>query len=123
MNRIIYRLLVFCVTVFCLQLTAMAQYVGDNQATSSKPKVKLKPSYAWKLLPPLGLHEPATIDTTEYNYQRESVPGMVSDAWTTTGNLGAEGINEIWTERKPMSDFFFRDALSAWIPSEETLRF
>ena len=123
MNRIIYRLLVFCVTVFCLQLTAMAQYVGDNQATSSKPKVKLKPSYAWKLLPPLGLHEPATIDTTEYNYQRESVPGMVSDAWTTTGNLGAEGINEIWTERKPMSDFFFRDALSAWIPSEETMRF
>lgn len=102
---------------------ANAQYMGEQPVTSSKPKVQLKPSYAWKLLPPLGLHEPSTIDTTEYNYQRESVPGMVSDAWTTTGNLGAEGINEIWTGRPPMSDFFFRDALSAWIPSESTMRF
>ena len=27
----------------------------------------IAPSYAWKMLPPLGLREPSTIDTTLYN--------------------------------------------------------
>lgn len=33
----------------------------------------IAPSYAWKMLPPLGLREPSTIDTTLYNYAQESV--------------------------------------------------
>jgi hypothetical protein len=48
---------------------------------------------------------------------------LKSDAWTCTGNLGAEGINSIWSERPAMSDFFFRDALTKWIPTTETMKF
>ncbi len=77
---------------------------------------EIAPSYAWKMLPPLGLHEPATIDTLLYNYFRQYIPSAVSDAYATTGNLGAEGINMILFERKPMSDFFFRDAIQPWLP-------
>ncbi|MCM1483489.1 MAG: putative porin [Muribaculaceae bacterium] len=76
----------------------------------------IAPSYAWQMLPPLGLHETATIDTTLYNYFQQSVPSEVSIAYATTGNLGAEGMNMIFFDRKPQSDFFFRDVLEAWLP-------
>lgn len=81
------------------------------------------PSYAWSLIEPLGLREPATIDTTMVNYYRGSIPSLVSDAWTTTGNLGGEGINEIWSERPVVSDFFFRDALLPWILTADKMKF
>lgn len=83
----------------------------------------IAPSYAWTMLPPLGLHEPATIDTLLYNYYQQAVPSEISPAYATTGNLGAEGINMIFFDRKPMSDFFFRDAVSAWLPERGNHKF
>ena len=83
-------------------------------------KPVIAPSYAWKMLPPLGLHETATIDTALYNYYQQAVPSEISEAYATTGNLGTEGMNMIYFERKPMSDFFFMDALRPWIPREES---
>lgn len=86
-------------------------------------KQVIAPSYAWRVIEPLGLREPTTIDTLPDNYGQQSVPSMKSDAWATTGNLGAEGINMIFSQRRPMSDFFFRDALEAWLPSSESMKF
>lgn len=86
-------------------------------------KKELAPAYSWRLLPPLGLQEQAPIDTTLLDYYRKSIPSEVSDAYATTGNLGAEGLNMIYFERKPMSEFFFLDALNAWLPSESKMRF
>ena len=83
----------------------------------------IAPSYAWKMLPPLGLREPSTIDTTLYNYAQESVPSAVSSAYATTGNLGAAGQNMIFFDREPMGEFFFKDALYAWLPSLSTHKF
>lgn len=77
---------------------------------------EIAPSYAWKMLPPLGLHEPATIDTLLYNYYLKSVPSDVSLAWASTGNLGSQGLNMIYFERPKMSDFFFHDPLAHWLP-------
>ncbi len=77
---------------------------------------EIAPSYAWKMLPPLGLHEPATIDTLLCNYYLKSVPSDVSLAWASTGNLGSQGINMIFFDRPGMSDFFFHDALAHWLP-------
>lgn len=88
-----------------------------------KKKQVIEPSYAWKVMPPLGLREPATIDTNYIDYSLRSVPSGVSPAYATTGNLGAEGINMVFFDREPMSDFFFRDALRAWIPSISTMQF
>lgn len=80
-------------------------------------------SYAWTLLPPLGLREPATIDTLYENYSRQSVPSEVSEAWVTTGNLGAPGENMIRLNRKRLGDFMFADVLSAWLPQSDGQKF
>ncbi|MDE7092399.1 MAG: putative porin, partial [Muribaculaceae bacterium] len=106
------RIYIFILIIAFLPLLATAQ-----------KKTKIEPGYAWKLEPPLGLHEPATIDTLMLNYYRLSVPSDVSDAYATTGNLGAEGLNLIFFDRKPMSDFFFNDALYHWLPSESKMKF
>lgn len=89
----------------------------------SHKHVELGPSYAWKLIQPLGLREEAAMDTTMLNYYRESIPSLVSDAWTTTGNLGGAGINEIWTARPQVSEFFFRDAIAPWILTTDKMKF
>lgn len=90
-------------------------------ADSRQPMVA--PSYAWELLPPLGLHEPSTIDTLLYNYAQRSVPSEQSIAWASTGNLGASGINMIYFDRPKTSDFFFRDAIQNWLPMQGNHRF
>ena len=82
-------------------------------------KQALEPSYAWTAIPPLGLHAPATIDTLLYNYQKLSVPSLVSDAYASTGNLGASGINSIYFDRKDRSEFFFTDVLQPWLYNAE----
>lgn len=86
-------------------------------------KTRLEPSYAWKLVPPLGLREPASIDTVFENYSLEFIPQEVSYAYAATGNYCAEGREMIFMNRTPMSDFFFNDAISAWIPSESKAKF
>ncbi|MDE5809741.1 MAG: putative porin [Muribaculaceae bacterium] len=91
--------------------------------STAKKKTKLEPGYAWKITPPLGLREESTIDTLLLNYYRQSVPSDVSDAYATTGNLGAEGLNLIFFDRQPMSDFFFNDALYHWLPAESKMKF
>ena len=99
---------------------------GQDNKTSTAGGGKRKavaPSYAWQLIAPLGLREPSTIDTLMLDYYRNSIPSEVSDAWATTGNLGAEGMNMIFNERPAMSDFFFRDALEHWLPSERKTRY
>ena len=91
--------------------------------TGHPKKLVLAPSFAWKLLSPLGLREEASIDTLFENYSMEFVPSAVSAAWATTGNLGGAGQNMIFAERAPMSNFFFRDAISHWLPSESKEKF
>ena len=83
----------------------------------------LEPSYAWKLLPPLGLREPATIDTLYTDYSLRFVPQTVSPAYAATGNYCAEGYNLIYFDRKPISDFMFADPIARWVPSEEKMKF
>lgn len=121
------------IVALCAVLLGFARVSAQDNATPSNifrpdggqphKHVQLAPSYAWKLIPPLGLHEDTTLDTLMLNYYRESIPSLVSDAWTTTGNLGGEGINEIWTERPAVSDFFFRDALLPWVITEDKMKF
>ena len=106
-------------TVFPHQ--ALAQQ--DDQPARKTKKTVVAPSFAWKMIPPLGLHEQTDIDTLMLNYCRKSIPSAVSDAWLTTGNLGAQGMNMIFSERAPMSDFFFKDGLRHWIMDEEKMKF
>ena len=103
-------------TIVALALLAAA-------GAQAKSSVKLEPSRAWSLSEPLGLQYPATIDTLPHNYHQRFVPSAVSRAWTTTGNYGAEGQNQLFFERKMTGDFFFADALDAWLPTLDKQRF
>lgn len=82
-----------------------------------KPEESLKEPSAWTLTYPLGFHISADVDTAQYNYQRRSIPAMASDAWATTGNLGAPGENLLWFQRPKKSEFLFYNSLEFWLPS------
>lgn len=96
--------------------------VLPEQETTPAEEVTAEP-YAWKILPPLGLREPSTIDTLYVNYAQRFVPSLVADAYGTTGNFGAPGRTLLYFEREPMSDFFFTDALRYWKPSLAGMKF
>lgn len=88
-----------------------------------KKQPEIATSTAWGVEGPLGVRVPATIDTLFQNYNHRYVPQEVSMAWAATGNYCAEGRQMLWMERKPMSDFMFRDAVDTWIPTLEKARF
>ncbi len=88
---------------------------NSNASSHSKKNEEVKPGNAWTLTDPLGLHEPSTLDTLLYNYQRRNIPSMISNAYALTGNLGAEGKNMLFFERPKESDFFFNDALEPYL--------
>lgn len=93
-------------------------------ALSSDTEVKpVKKGSAWILTTPLGDHKKTTFDTLQYNYQRAFIPSFQSDAYATTGTLGAEGINMIFFDRPPTPTFFFDSSLDAIIPSLKTFKF
>ena len=95
---------------------------GGKSAKSDTTKAARKPGSAWTI-DRLGAHYESIVDTIPHNYQKQAVPSMVADAYATTGNLGAEGQTQLFFDRKPTSDFFFNDALRAWMPQQEETKF
>lgn len=121
-----FALRIFTVALLCLlsiAIPASAQSPARKPGSalgsgSTQPaSVPERHGSAWTLSNPLGFHIPDDIDTLTYNYQRRSIPAMASDAWATTGNLGAEGIDMLFFGRPDHCDFFFDNSLSFWIPS------
>lgn len=80
-------------------------------------------SYAWRLTGPLAKRERVEMDTLLFDYAQRFVPSTQSIAYATTGNYGSEGINLDFSQRHAMSDFFFKDALKAWLPSKDKTYF
>lgn len=99
-----------------------SQASRDNEDAAAKTD-SVKPGSAWTLTFPLGNHLESSIDTLTYNFQRTAIPALVTDAYATTGNLGAEGINLIYFDRQQRETFFFKDALDAWLPSFRKQKF
>ncbi len=104
-----------------LLLLAVSGLLSMPLEAAKKPV--LEPSFAWRVDPLLGQRSPATIDTVFQNYSLEFVPQQISPAYATTGNYCAEGYNLLYMERPIQSDFHFRDALEAWIPTMSKARF
>ena len=109
-----YNLSKYCLFL-CLMLVVTT--------ASAKTEQQVAPSTAWSLSEPLGLRYESTIDTLFENYHATMIPSFRSKAWATTGNYGAEGQDQIFFAREPASDFYFRDALSTWLPSVKTQRY
>ncbi len=103
-----------------IAVTCMAAF---NVMAGSNDSTIVQQSSAWRVVDPLGTRIEAVVDTLHVNYAQEFVPSEISDAWACTGNYASEGYNMIYFDREPYSPFFFRDALSPWIPGEKTMRF
>ncbi len=84
---------------------------------------KVEPSYAWEITPLLGDHVEATIDTTLFNYGQLSIPANRGLVVATPGNQGSASKDMIYFRQKPMSDFFFRDAMLTWLPMQNNHKF
>lgn len=103
---------------------AYAQTPSMIEAPKSTKKAEIiPPSYAWKMVEPLGLKEEASIDTLFQDYSLRYVPATQSPAWATTGNYGCPAENMIYFDRPEASDFFYRDAISHWVPSADKMKF
>lgn len=98
-----------------LMPSAFAQQQQQSSNTANEPK---RPS-AWTLQGPLGFDTPSIVDTLLYNYQRQAIPSLASDAYATTGNYGNPGINAIFFERPYWSSFFFKNALEPYLPQPQ----
>ncbi len=102
---------------------AVAQFSYESSKPAKSKKQRVEPSYAWSVSEPLGLHYPSTIDTIHLDYHRTMVPSMVSEAWATTGNYGAPGQDQVFFNRPVTGEFFFEDAIGAWMHNTSTMRF
>lgn len=105
------KFLTTIVLIAVLSITGSAQ----TQPSELQKTDTTKHPSAWTLIFPLGQHKVATIDTLMYNYQRQAVPSMQSDAFLTTGNLGAPSENLIYADRVTSNNFFFDNALQNWM--------
>lgn len=90
---------------------------------AAQKKQVIPPGYAWELLQPLGLHEPSIIDTAFQNYAQRSVPVDQYLVYASTGNIGGAGTDMDYLRRKPMSQFYFHDAVANWRPTIGNCRF
>lgn len=101
---------------------ATAQTRGQDSGQTTEKKY-YPPGSAWTLATQLGIHEPSTIDTLQYDYQSQFVPAMTYDAYATTGQLTGPGLSMIYFDRPEPSSFFFNDAIQPWIPSFRKTKF
>lgn len=118
---IVKRLLIILSATTLLALALSAQNPGGSRLSSSgKEEQTYSPGEAWTLSFPLGQRFESSIDTLLYNYQRQAIPSMATDAEALTGNLGAQAQTQLYFMRPQRSTFFFKDAMYNWIPSFET---
>lgn len=97
-------------------------YAFTSNATPADSTV-VQQVYAWKAESLLGTRITSNVDTLHTNFAQEMVPNMISDAYATTGNYASEGYNMIYFDRPQVGPFFFRDALSYWLPSTGSMTY
>lgn len=115
---------ILLLTSVCTALDLPAQSRLPQEAPKSTRKAEvIPPTTAWTLGEPFGIRHEAVVDTIYENYSLEFSPATVTPAWVATGNYGCQGETLIYFNRLPASDFFFRDPLSHWLPSQDTWKF
>ena len=83
------RLFIICAVAYFACLAFPQERLSRNSGrdienTDKAEPDTVRPGSAWTLTFPLGNHVESTIDTLTYNFQRRSIPSMVSDAYATT---------------------------------------
>lgn len=101
----------------------MCLAVSYAQQSEAHKKDTVCMGSAWTLVFPLGEHRASTIDTLLYNYQRQAVPTMQTDAFLTTGNLGAPSTTLIYADRPAPGAFFFDSNFETWMQTGRNQKF
>lgn len=103
--------------------SALAQGRSSSESSSAEKNKTYPPGSAWTLSYPLGTHIESTLDTVLYNYQRQFVTALTSDAWATTGQFTCPAINMIYFQRPEELPFYFNNSLSYWLPTFSKQKF
>ncbi len=111
-----------CVYIIILFMMIIASASAQTGKNSDSDKT-YPPGSAWTLSWPLGTHVESTMDTVLYNYQRQFVTSMTSDAWASTGQFTGPAINMIYFDRPAETPFYFDNALSYWLPTFDKQKF
>lgn len=104
-------------------IAVLAAAVSYAQQPGAEKKDTVRHGSAWTLEFPLGGHRASTIDTLLYNYQRQAVPSMQTDAFLTTGNLGAPSMTLIYADQPEPGAFFFDRSLETWMQTGRNQKF
>lgn len=111
-----FLLLAVCM-IAATQAFAQSNSGAKQGQTQRKPKdIPDITTTAWEATEPMGLREWVPVDTLEYNYYLGAVASAKSDAYATTGNLGASGKNMIFMQQRPLSQFFLNESMLQWFP-------
>lgn len=110
-------------TSLCLVLGSLGLLAQTSSESKSEEHKTYPPGAAWTLSYPLGNHIESTVDTVLYNYQREFVSALGSDAWATTGQYTGPAINMIYFQRPQSLPFYFNNAISYWLPTFDKQKF
>lgn len=124
-GRYITIIIAFLLPVFLIgTVFELHAQTGSDQSTGAGSKKKsYPPGTAWTLSMPLGQHQEATIDTLLYNYQRQFITALSTDAWASTGQFNGPGIDMVYFNREAPSYFFFNDAIERWLPTASRQKF
>ena len=73
--------------------------------------------YAWRTTLPLGERYRVPMDTLLHNFYQTDITNFHSLSYSTTGNLGSPGFNNIYFERREPDMYFFKEAFERWLYS------
>ena len=120
MRKILYTAL-----LFLMGITAMAQpslparsgsFAKNKSAAKSATDTIPQPEpYAWRNTMPLGERYRVPIDTLPLNFYQADIPNAYSLSYSTTGNLGSPGFNNIYFDRPEADLFFFKESVHHWL--------
>ncbi len=122
-NNIRLLKLLLLTILILLPSAAVKIWAAETDEAADKTKKTYPPGTAWTLTFPLGQHVESTIDTLLYNYQRQFITVMQTDAWASTGQFNGPGIDMLYFDRTAPSYFYFNDAIERWIPSARKTKF
>lgn len=113
-NSMRYRVVaILCVLI---SLFASAQQPEATSPTNGKNDSIPKPEpMAWRDTQPLGERYRVPLDTLQLNFYQTDIPTASSLSYSTTGNLGAAGFNNIYFDRPEEDIFFFKEAFAHWM--------
>lgn len=98
-------------------LAQRAKKSAGNATASNNDSIPKPEPMAWRVTLPLGERYKVPLDTLPLNFYQTDIPSAHSLSYSTTGNLGAAGFNNIYFERPEGDIFFFKDAFAHWLRS------